>query len=80
MGIEMVKITVKPQGGCLLWHRWSLVKAIGSVEYFACRDCSARHARQPKRAPDDIQYDWVMGSTDNLLPSVQPRNPPPKRP
>lgn len=80
MVTEMIKITATPQGACWFWHRWALVKIVGPVEYFACRDCAARHARQPKSLPNGIQHNWVLGITNSISPFGTPRNPPPKRP
>ncbi|WP_270807099.1 hypothetical protein [Aeromonas sp. QDB25] len=77
------RVTYSPARVCKLWHRWELVKLVGAVKYFACRDCLSRRAEHHsllRASAGVIQMDWVMHFTDSLSPTFPPRNPPPKRP
>lgn len=68
----MMKVTFERSGSCRLWHRWQLIKRVAQVDYFACRDCEARQARQARYPhvyqPRAIDHRWVLGLADAIAP------------
>lgn len=63
-----MKATMKVKGNeCLFWHRWELAKDTGFTRYYKCKDCAARHVRQPEGSIyQPIDTDWLTGKTDSI--------------
>lgn len=62
--------------GCLLWHKWRLVKDTGYTKYWKCKDCDAGFVYQPDGAgyqPINTEWlcgKWNCGATDCCAPSM----------
>jgi hypothetical protein len=57
---------MESQDKCILWHRRELVVDTGAIQYYRCKDCSARFAYATCDGYQPIDFRWVLGLSDSV--------------